>query len=117
MLRTTQPLELNAGPDPAIVLAASFGSASNVKPTVLIVEDDNYVSAAMWALLTNSNFDVAVTANGAEGLKLAQALSPDIIVLDVNLPGMNGLEICRHLKADLNTSDVPVVFLSGQSQL
>lgn len=88
----------------------------NAKSTVLLVEDDNYVSAAIWTLLKYSNFEVTIAASGAEGLKLTRSLAPDIIVLDVGLPDINGLEICRHLKADPDTASLPVIFFSGQSQ-
>ena len=94
----------------------SIGSPPlNVKSTVLLVEDDNYVSAAIWTLLKYANFEVTIAASGAEGLKLARSLTPDIVVLDVDLPEMNGLEICRHLKADPGTASLPVIFFSGQS--
>ena len=94
-----------------------IGSRSlNVKSTVLLVEDDNYVSAAIWTLLKYSNFEVTIAASGAEGLKQARSLAPDIVVLDVGLPDINGLEICRHLKADPGTAFLPIIFFSGQSQ-
>lgn len=117
MLTNSTVPSVNVGTDPAVILSCSAASAPDVKPTVLVVEDDNYVSATIWALLKESNFDVAVAASGADGFKLACTLVPDIIVLDVDLPGMNGLEICRRLKADSCTSGIPIVFLSGQSQL
>ena len=107
---------MNPATNPAILLAGASGSAPNAKPTVLLVEDDNYVSAAIWTLLKYSDYDVTIAESGAEGLKLAQSLSPDIVILDVNLPDLNGLEICRRLKADPGTAELPVVFFSGQSE-
>jgi CheY-like chemotaxis protein len=92
----------------------SSAPAPNAMPTVLLVEDDNYVSAAIWTLLKYSNFDVTIAETGTEGLKLVGTLSPHIIILDVNLPDINGLEICRRLKADPATSHLPVVFLSAR---
>lgn len=103
-------------PTPATILARSSGSAPNVRPIVLLVEDDNYVSAAIWTLLQDSNFDVIIAASAAEGLKLVKTLLPDIVVLDVGLPDMNGVEICRRLKTDPRTAGLPVVFFSAQSQ-
>ncbi|HEX3626906.1 MAG TPA: response regulator [Verrucomicrobiae bacterium] len=105
-------------PIPSIKIAANSetGSTPKAKATVLLVEDDNYVSASIWTLLKYSNFDVAVADSGADGFRLAQSLSPDIVLLDVNLPDMDGLEICRRLKADPATSDIPVVFFSGHGQ-
>lgn len=87
------------------------------KPVVLLAEDDLEVSTLACMLLKKYNFDVKTTDSGVEALRLAQCLHPDIIVLDINLPGMNGLEICRHLKADSETCATPVVFCSGEGQL
>lgn len=116
MLTTSQISPATVTVDPATIFACSSASTPNVKHTVLVVEDDNYVSAAIWTLLKYSDFDVAVATCGVDGLKLAQTLTPDIVVLDVNLPDITGLEICRRLKADPSTSDIPIVFLSGRSE-
>lgn len=116
MLTTSPITSTNVAANPATILACSSPSAPNIKPTVLLVEDDNYVSATIWTLLKHSDFDVAVAECGVDGFKLARTLTPDIVVLDVNLPDMNGLEICRRLKADPGTSAIPIVFLSGRSE-
>ncbi len=86
-------------------------------PTVLLVEDDPDVSAIMSLLLTDGGFEVSTAWSGPEGLSRARNFAPDIVVLDVNLPGMNGLEICRQLKASPETCGLPVVFCSGERDL
>ncbi len=87
------------------------------KPTVLVVENDPYVSAILWTLLTHFNFKVVSETSGPVGRQLAGSLSLDAVVLDVDLPGMNGLEICRQLKADPDTQALPVVICSGHYYL
>ena len=87
------------------------------KPTVLLAEDDPEVSLLACMFLKQYNFDVKTTDSGVAALHLARCLNPDIVVLDINLPGMNGLEICRQLKADPKTCAIPVVFCSGEGHL
>jgi CheY-like chemotaxis protein len=87
------------------------------EPTVLVVQSEPYISAVLWTLLTRNGFHVVSETSGPVDAQLARSLSPDAIVLDVNLPGTNGLEICRRLKDDPETSSIPVVFCSGQHYL
>jgi CheY-like chemotaxis protein len=104
-LQPTTTTALPGQPDPAS------------KPTVLVVENDPYISAILWTLLNHFNFQIVSETSGPVGRELARSLSPDAVVLDVDLPGMNGLEICRQLKADPQTRALPVVFCSGQGYL
>ena len=102
---------------PTVVSIVPRELASNEKPRVLVVQDDPYVSAVIWTLLNQFNFDVISETSGLEGLELARTRRPDIVVLDVNLPGLNGLEVCHRLKADPETCALPVVFCSAQRYL
>jgi len=86
-------------------------------PAVLVVEDDPSVFMLILKLLRHYGFTVIHASTGLEGLVMAQNLCPDIVVLDVELPGMSGLEICRQLKSDPKTRPLPVVFCSGQGFL
>lgn len=87
------------------------------KPTVLLAEDDPGVSAIICALLKAHDFEVKATDSGLEALLLARSLAPDVVVLDINLPEMSGLEVCRELKAHSKTREMPVVFCSGEEHL
>ena len=105
---------------PVALLAAGRGQpepASATKPTVLVVEGDPYVSAILWTLLDRFDFEVISETSGPVGRELARNLRLDAVVLDVDLSVMNGLEICRQLKADPETRALPVVFCSGQDYL
>lgn len=85
------------------------------KVSFLIVDDDENILAFMQRALSAKFPEcVVLTAeNGDDGLKLARNGKPDVIVLDVNLPGINGFEVCKQLKADEITSRIPVVMVSG----
>jgi CheY-like chemotaxis protein len=102
---------------PSTSLSGPRSETPSGKPTILVVNGDHYVSAIIWTLLNKFDFDVVSETSGPAGLQLARGLAPDAVVLDVNLPDLNGLEICRRLKADLATRALPVVFCSTQRYL
>lgn len=84
-------------------------------PLVLVVDD--YADAReMYAeSLLVSGFRVVEATNGAEAIEKASALSPDVILMDMSLPGVDGWEATRRLKADGRTSHIPVVALTGHT--
>src|SRR5690242_2710408 len=87
------------------------------KPTVLVVEDDARVSAIVCMFLRKFEFNVISAFSGSAGLQQAHEAAPDAIVLDMELPGMTGLEVCCLLKSDPQTSHTPIIFFSGRSDL
>lgn len=80
------------------------------KTRVLVIEDEESYRQALCAGLGREGFQVAVAADGAEGLRLFADCQPDIVLLDMLLPGMHGIEICRRLRSQ---SEVPVVMVSA----
>ena len=82
--------------------------------TVLIVEDDPAMIVALKDGFALDGFKVISAAEGPEGLRLAEMAEPDIIILDVMLPKMNGLDICRHLRGKGN--QVPIIMLTARGQ-
>ncbi|MEI6386633.1 MAG: adenylate/guanylate cyclase domain-containing protein [Spirochaetota bacterium] len=84
------------------------------KPTILVVDDTPDNIAVMSELLKESN-RVLVALNGEKALSLAAERRPDLILLDIMMPGMDGHEVCRRLKADPATSGIPVIFLTALS--
>jgi putative two-component system response regulator len=87
-----------------------------LKPTVLVVDDTAENLQLMNALLRQS-YRVRLATNGVDGLALArQAAKPDLILLDIMMPGVDGFETCRRLKADPSTRSIPVIFLSAMNQ-
>jgi CheY-like chemotaxis protein len=83
---------------------------------VLVVEDSDAIRAAFTILLEESGYAVAAAANGAEALRLAEERSPDLVLLDLGLPDMPGLDVARRLKTVPATSSVPIVALTGRDE-
>jgi len=85
------------------------------KQTILIVDDapDNL---ALMSSLLNTRYKTKVATTGEKALEVASFASPpDLILLDVMMPGMDGYEVCRRLKENPKTADIPVIFLTGKS--
>jgi putative two-component system response regulator len=84
-------------------------------PKILVVEDNNENRTLMRELLRSRGYDVDCAANAGEAEALIAADAPDLILLDVIMPGRSGLELCRELKSDLATRLIPVVIITGLS--
>ena len=80
---------------------------------ILVVEDSPASLALLSEMLLKADYTVRQAASGDLALWTARLQVPDLILLDVNMPGMSGFEVCQHLKADRHTADVPVIFLSA----
>ncbi len=80
---------------------------------ILNVDDHEMCRYAISRLLENSNFRVTEAATGAEALRLARSERPDLVLLDVNLPDINGYEVCRRLKAEPATARIPVLHITA----
>lgn len=84
---------------------------------ILLVEDDEDIQrVAVMALRFKGGWEVLVASNGEEGLERAASDQPDVILLDAMMPKMDGLEMCRRLKADTDLAGIPVIFLTARSQ-
>jgi DNA-binding response OmpR family regulator len=81
---------------------------------VLIVEDDAAMATALKDGFTFEGFDIVLAKDGEAGLKAAREMSPDVIVLDVMLPKMNGLDVCKRLRSE--GSNVPIMMLTARGQ-
>jgi DNA-binding response OmpR family regulator len=88
-------------------------SLLRVKPRVLIVDDEPDVLELLEFKLSNSGFEVLRAVSGLEGLRRARCDSPEVIVLDVMLPDLDGVSVCEILRAQPSTRDVPVVVFSA----
>lgn len=84
---------------------------------ILVVEDDVDVLDFVRQLLIAHQFQVILAVTGKEGLNAARDHRPDLVVLDVLLPGMNGLEVCRQIRADPMLADTPVLFLTSKGDV
>jgi len=84
------------------------------KPVVLAVDDTPENLDVVKGLLT-PNFVVKAAVNGVMALKIVEKQPPDLILLDIRMPQMDGFEVCRKLKANTASADIPVIFLTGES--
>lgn len=83
--------------------------------TILVVDDDRGVIKVLKNNLMASGFKVLTAETGEQGLVLAQSRYPDLIILDVILPGIKGREVCQRLKQGSQTKDIPVIFLTSKN--
>ncbi len=83
---------------------------------VLIVEDEPSLTEVLSYNLQREGYEVVCSHEGREGLRRAQALLPSLIILDLMLPGMDGLEICRELRASPQTAQIPILMLTAKTE-
>ena len=83
------------------------------KKKILLIDDDPDFVEAVKVIVENGGYDVTVAYDGEEGLEAVAAEKPDLIVLDVMMPVMNGHECCARLKADPATAKIPVILLTA----
>lgn len=87
--------------------------AGNAGPSVLLVEDDQDGRRMYAEWLTEAGFRVSEAHNGLQALERALDSRPDVVVTDLNIPGIDGFELTRRLKQDPRTRDIPVVAVTG----
>src|SRR5215472_12364041 len=80
---------------------------------VLIVDDTPANLALLAEMLMNRGYEVSVATNGPRALNLVEAAPPDLVMLDVSMPDMDGYEVCRRLQARPSTARIPIIFLSA----
>ncbi|GAB4538048.1 MAG: hypothetical protein Fur002_00890 [Anaerolineales bacterium] len=82
-------------------------------PKILIVDDDEIARAAIEALLADEPYDLYFAANGYEGISMAVSLHPDLILLDVMMPNMDGFEACQKIREFSDTAEIPVMMITA----
>lgn len=91
----------------------SDGQNSVVEPKILVVEDELAIAETLEYNLTRQGYRVFLSAEGNEALKIARQEEPDLVILDIMLPGLDGLEICRILRQETN---VPILMLTARTE-
>ena len=86
------------------------------KPHVLVIEDDASVSELLFSCLGKEGYRVSVAQTGEVALSQVEEDPPEVVVLDLNLPGMNGLDVCRTMRQDAWMSKIPVLMLTGKAE-
>jgi len=84
------------------------------KERILVVEDDEDTLVLLQAMLEGEGYAVELVKDGGAALARAEASRPDLILLDIMIPGMDGLEVCDRLRFDPQMRDVPVIFLTAK---
>jgi DNA-binding response OmpR family regulator len=83
---------------------------------ILLVEDDAAFRKSVRGVLKLHDYEVSETATGKKGIEITRADLPDLVVLDMVLPGIGGLDVCQALKQSLDTAGVPILILTGEDQ-
>ena len=88
----------------------------NEPTSILVIEDDEIVARTIERCLRSGDFAVRLANSGVEGLKAARRETPNLVILDVIMPGMDGYAVCRELRADPVLNDVPILFLTAKTK-
>jgi DNA-binding response OmpR family regulator len=83
---------------------------------IIVVEDERDMAELVAMRLTREHYDVEVAHDGAEGIRKIRAAAPDLVVLDIMLPGMSGTEVLKEMRTDPQTAGVPVIMLTAKSE-
>ncbi len=83
---------------------------------VLIIDDEEDIIGLLTLHLKMKQYQVVAAIDGSKGLEAADIENPDIILLDVMMPGMDGFEVCKHLKEKPSTTEIPIIFLTARNQ-
>ena len=86
------------------------------QPRILIIEDERGLTQTLSWYFDREGFETIVAHDGIEGLRKAQSLLPDVVLLDVMLPGMTGLDVCRELRSGERTRDLPIIMLTARGE-
>ncbi len=84
---------------------------------ILIVEDDNDIRTMLTIFFKGQHFQVDAVDNGEDGLKLCYQSAPDLVILDIMLPGIDGYEVCKQLRSTIRTRHIPIIFLTQRDQV
>jgi len=89
--------------------------AAEFQADILVVDDNQANLRLLTDVLSSRNYRVHEALNGPDALRIAQSARPDLVLLDISMPGMDGFQVCERLKADAYTRDIPVIFISALS--
>jgi CheY-like chemotaxis protein len=90
--------------------------AESIKPTILVVDDDEIQRIILNKLLTARNYSLLFARDGVEALNVLQNKRPDLILMDIMMPNMNGMEATRQLKSNPEFAEIPVIMITGKSE-
>ena len=82
----------------------------------LLIVDDNSANLKLVAAVLNPYYQLSITDNGETAIKIAELKIPDLILLDVMMPGMSGFDVCKYLKQNEKTREIPIIFLTAKNE-
>ena len=85
-----------------------------VKQKVLVIDDEPEITEIISAFLSNAGYEVKVENSSVEGMNVVKSFMPDVILLDIMMPVMDGYEVCSKLKKETTLAQIPVLFLTGK---
>jgi len=92
------------------------GNMEEIKKKIVVADDDYAILSAIKETLEDE-YTVHTADDGREAVKLVTEIMPDLVIMDITMPRMDGHEACRLIKKDKNTSSIPIMFLTGKNQL
>ncbi|MGD8628245.1 MAG: response regulator, partial [bacterium] len=87
------------------------------KHRILVVDDEEHIRKIVRFQLEKSGYEVECAEDGLEALKAVEARTPDLILLDLMMPNMDGYEVCKRLKSDYQTNHIPVIMVTAKADL
>lgn len=93
-----------------------LGDGKMMQKKILVVDDENLLREMVTSRLQSDGYDVIQAVDGKEGLEKVKKERPDLVILDIMLPKMNGYEVCGLLKSDPQYNEIPVILFSSKSQ-
>jgi two-component system phosphate regulon response regulator PhoB len=97
-------------------LASTPGNVPMAHPRLLIIEDEKGLTQSLSWYFNREGYETHVSHDGQEGLRKAQSMLPDVVLLDIMLPGMNGLDVCRELRGGDRTREIPIIMITAKSE-
>lgn len=82
---------------------------------MILIVDDTPANIDIIIAIIGEKYDIAVALDGEDALEIVNDEKPDLVLLDIVMPGIDGYEVCRRIKEDNNTKDIPIIFLSGNT--
>ena len=83
---------------------------------ILVVDDEPDVAHTIQRSLALKGHEVLTAHGGTEGLRLVWSWKPDLLILDILMPDLNGIEVCKRLRTDQRTADIPIIFLTAKGE-
>lgn len=92
-------------------------SPEKMKKKILVIEDDESLREILSDVLEAKEYTVVTSKDGLEGLRKTYVELPDLVILDIILPGLSGLEVCKRLKKDTRMKNIPIIYLTARDQV